>query len=68
MHANTKKLRTLMKQHKLQAAAVAKMLDRQPNTVRVWRVKETTRVIPNDTLKLLAMSLAAGGSHREQTR
>lgn len=58
MHANTKKLRTLMRQHKLQAADVAAMLGRQANTVRIWRVKETPRPIPNDALKLLGMMLA----------
>jgi hypothetical protein len=58
LHENTEKLHRLMKQHKLNAPQVAAMLGREPNTVRVWRVKDTSRVIPDDTLKLLAVTLA----------
>lgn len=61
MHTNTKKLRALMKRHNLNSADVAKVLGREVNTVRIWRMKETPRVIPNDTLKLLDMLVAAGG-------
>lgn len=58
MNKNTKKLHSLMRQHKLTAADVAGMLGRKVNTVRVWRVQDTARVIPDDTLQLLAMKLA----------
>lgn len=57
MHKNTKQLHSLMKRHKLTAAQVAKMLGREINTVRVWRVRETVRVIPDDTLELLTLKL-----------
>lgn len=60
MHKNTKTLRTLMKRHKLTAATVAHALGREVNTVRIWRMKETPRVIPNDTLKLLDLLVARG--------
>lgn len=66
MHENTKKLRKLMKQHQLRAADVAAMLGRQDNTVRVWRVKETQRVIPDDALELLGMKLAQRSGERAQ--
>lgn len=55
MHKNTKKLHQLMQRHKLSAPDVARMLGRKPNTVRVWRVKETTRPIPDDALALLEL-------------
>lgn len=58
MNDNTKKLHALMKRHKMTAGEVAAMLGRKPNTVRVWRVKETARPIPDDTLQLLALKLA----------
>lgn len=62
MHKNTKKLRQLMRKHNVRATEVAELLGREVNTVRVWRVQETKRVIPNDTLELLALKLADSGS------
>lgn len=59
MHKNTKKLRELMKRHALSAPDVASLLGRKPNTVRVWRVTETTRPIPSETLELLRYKLGA---------
>lgn len=66
MHPNTEKLRRLMARHKLTAPAVAKMLGRKPNTVRVWRVRETERPIPDDTLQLLTLLLAQRNGERAQ--
>lgn len=57
MHENTKKLRDLMTRHRLKAPEVAELLGRKPNTIRVWRVRQTERVIPADTLKLLELLL-----------
>lgn len=58
MDKNTKQLHALMRQHKMKAADVAAILGRKVNTVRVWRVKDTSRPIPDDTLQLLALKLA----------
>lgn len=62
MNTNTKKLHALMKRHKMTAPQVAAMLGRKPNTVRVWRVKDTQRPIPDDALALLTMKLQAARS------
>ena len=53
MHPNTEKLHQLMERHKVDAAEVADMLGRRVNTIRVWRVSDTERPIPDDTLRLL---------------
>lgn len=58
MNDNTKKLHTLMRRHRLSAPDVATLLGRKPNTVRVWRVAQTSRPIPDDALQLLALKLA----------
>lgn len=57
MDNRTKKLRAIMKKHKLKARDVADMLGREPSTVRVWRCQHTKRVIPQDTLELLELKL-----------
>lgn len=57
MHANTEKLHKLMTRYKVDAEQVAELLGREVNTVRVWRVQETVRPIPADTLALLEMKL-----------
>ena len=59
---NTDRLRALMTQHKLTAADVARILDRAPHTVRVWRVKDTARPIPPHALELLKLKLQAQGA------
>lgn len=61
MDKNTKKLHALMRRHNLNAPAVAKLLGRKPNTVRVWRVENTTRPIPDDALQLLELRLRHQG-------
>lgn len=58
MHTNTEALHKLMQGNKLKAADVAAILGREVNTVRVWRVRDTKRVIPDETLQLLQMKLA----------
>jgi DNA-binding transcriptional regulator YiaG len=58
MHTNTERLHTLMQRNKLKAADVATILGREVNTVRVWRVRDTKRVIPDDTLTVLEVKLA----------
>lgn len=65
LHANTKKLHDLMKRHRLTAPEVARLLGREANTVRVWRVVDTVRPIPDDTLKLLELLL---GNQRRNTQ
>lgn len=57
MNDNTKKLRALMQQHHLSAADVGRMLGRSAQTVRGWRVKNTERPIPDNTLELLTLKL-----------
>lgn len=57
----TARLLDLMAQHKLNAPAVAAMLGKQPNTVRVWRsAKVAGKVIPANVLELLELKLAKG--------
>lgn len=60
MNTNTEKLRALMRQHRLSAADVGRLLGRAPHTVRVWRVRNTTRPIPDNTLELLTLKLQQG--------
>jgi hypothetical protein len=60
----TKKLRELMARHRLTAADVGEILDRDPHTVRVWRVKKTTRPIPQAMLELLTFKLQQQGAAR----
>lgn len=60
MHPRTKRLRELMDAHKLTSGQVARLLDRSPLTVRVWRVMASdTRVIPADALQVLELTMAA---------
>lgn len=61
MNERTAKLRALMAKHKLQAADVAEILDRTPQTVRVWRCDYEARTIPADALRVLEMTLAQRG-------
>jgi hypothetical protein len=59
MDEKTKKLRDLMKAHKLDCAAVGEILQRAPQTVRVWRCTYAARTIPADALRVLELTLAA---------
>jgi len=58
MHARTEELRNIMAQNNLKAPAVAEILVRETNTVRIWRCKQTKRVIPEDALRVLKMKMA----------
>lgn len=53
----TEELRTLMTENNLSIKGVAKLLDRQPMTVRIWRC-ESGKVIPQHMLDLLKLKLA----------
>jgi hypothetical protein len=59
MDKKTKRLRALMKKHKLDCAAVAGMLGRETNTVRVWRCEG--RIVPKLVLEVLEFKL---GEHK----
>lgn len=49
------RLLEIMRTYGLRCVDVAQILDRQPQTIRVWRSKYTDRVIPADALKLLEL-------------
>ena len=53
MHPRTEKLHQLMYDNKLRADAVAAIVQRDTNTVRIWRCQNTKRVIPVDALRIL---------------
>lgn len=57
MHNNTIRLHELMAEHKLCAKQVAKILNKSYGTVKAWRVRETSRVIPDNNLRLLELLL-----------
>jgi len=61
MDKRTKRLRDLMAKHSMTAADVAELLDRSPQTVRVWRCRYDARVIPADALRVLELTLATRG-------
>lgn len=58
MTTRTEELRELMKAHKLTPIMVGEMLERQPQTVRIWLCKSEDRNIPKHSLDLLRMKLA----------
>lgn len=60
----TKRLREIMRKHKLKAADVGRILDRSAQTVRSWRCAYEERAIPATSLRLLELEVAkpqAGG-------
>jgi hypothetical protein len=57
MNERTKKLRELMAAHKLDAADVGTMLNRNAQTVRVWCCAND-QIIPADALRVLELTLA----------
>ena len=59
MNPRTEKLRELMRSHQLTAADVAKILGRSVSTVRIWRCKNSSRIIPETALRLLELELSA---------
>ena len=59
MNERTKRLREIMHARKWTSADVAAILERTPQTVRVWRSRYDQRTIPADALKVLEMMTAA---------
>lgn len=53
---NTIELKAVMASNQLRIADVAKLLDRKPKTVRMWR-SEHGPAIPDSLLKLLKLQL-----------
>lgn len=53
MTTRTDDLLTLMDEHDLTINAVSLLLDRKPQTVRIWRCKNHKRQIPKHALELL---------------
>lgn len=53
---NTIELKDIMSANQLRIADVAKLLDRKPKTVRMWR-SEHGPAIPDSLLKLLKLQL-----------
>lgn len=54
MNERTQKLRNIMSANNLSIADVAKIINRKPQTVRVWRCRTSaSRVIPDHALALL---------------
>lgn len=59
MTNRTEQLHQLMTEHGLSPAKVGKLLDRSPQTVRIWRCKSDARTIPAHALELLKIKLGA---------
>lgn len=59
MKTRNEQLRELMKRHRLTVEDVSRLIGRSPQTVRVWRCKYPQREIPEHTLELLQMKVAA---------
>ncbi|MNK29186.1 hypothetical protein D3C87_475770 [compost metagenome] len=65
MHANTEKLRKIMRKYKMTSTQVAGITNRTVNTVHVWRCKHPARVIPAELLKLVELSAIASQQGRK---
>ncbi|HKY46172.1 MAG TPA: hypothetical protein VJM50_23980 [Pyrinomonadaceae bacterium] len=59
MQSRTEELNALMREHRLTARAVGELVGREPHTVRCWRSNWKDRTIPEHTLEVLKMKLAA---------
>lgn len=59
MHIRTKQLDQLMRDYSVNAREVGELIDRKPHTVRVWRSCTEDRIIPDHTLEVLRIRLAA---------
>lgn len=57
MTTRTEQLRELMKAHDLSTEEVGELLNRRPQTVRIWRCKNDARQIPEHSLELLKTKL-----------
>jgi len=68
MHARTEQLHQIMRDHGLNAEAVASILNREPITVYIWRVENTKRVIPEDALRLLEAKAPEVARARQESK
>ena len=59
MTTRSEQLRQLMAEHGLTTDKVAELLNRKPQTVRIWRCKDDSREIPIHSLELLRLMVAA---------
>lgn len=59
MTTRTEQLRDLMKQHGLKPGDVAQLLNRSETTVRIWLCASDNRNIPEHSLELLKVKVAA---------
>lgn len=59
MTTRTEQLKQLMKQHGLTIDKVAELLNRRPQTVRIWRCRDDNREIPEHALEVLRLKVAA---------
>lgn len=66
MDAKTQKLFEIMRDYKLKAADVAEILEKEPNTIRVWRCKSSTRIIPQAELDCLIEGAPAYAQRRAE--
>lgn len=62
----TERLREIMALHKLNAAAIGKLLKRSPQTVRSWACVYVQRAIPEPLLELLESKISKSGAKIEQ--
>lgn len=53
MTSRTEQLHQLMAAHDLTPEKVGELLNRKPQTVRIWRCKSDSRTIPEHALELL---------------
>ncbi|QMP19214.1 hypothetical protein [Pseudomonas phage Persinger] len=58
MTTRTEQLHQLMAEHGLTPAKVGELLNRKPQTVRIWRCKDDRREIPEHALELLRVKVA----------
>lgn len=58
MTTRTEELRELMQSHKITPAMIGELLDRKPQTVRIWLCRSQGRNIPKHALDLLRLKLA----------
>ncbi|BAO20649.1 hypothetical protein [Pseudomonas phage PPpW-3] len=59
MTTRTEQLHKLMAAHDLTTEQVGELLNRRPQTVRIWRCKSDGRQIPEHSLELLRVKIGA---------
>lgn len=65
MANRTDQLIELMNEHRLTIDQVAKLLNRSPQTVRIWRCQTDKRAIPDHSLELLRAKVDVSGPRVE---